>query len=561
MAVIAIALTISLLVWRLHASPTCANAGRCTAATFNGVVSLPGVTVSVEKVDNIPQNGKYGDPNDKGFPQTIDRLPELCAVTIKVTNTSDLPEKPQSDYRFGMFLPPSQKWNSRFLAIGSGSFAGGINWPGMSEGSHYGFATISTDNGHNSNGSDMTWVTPARLYDWGYRAMHGSVQVGKLLVNHYYNDSFTYAYYTGCSTGGRQGLREIQYDADSFDGALIGSAAWDTVRLMPWVSKIAFDELNGDSRDILGIQQFGILAAEVLSQCDSQDGHTDNIISQPDSCVFDIGRIVCSDPTRCLTEGQARAAMRIWSDYNVSGHLVTHGFDFSSEDQWVVYFGDTDTLTGFDFSAERYMIYNNTDWPWQNFSDQVVTDMERVNPGQATADHFDISPYRDRPNKKGGKILMYHGLADGLISPRTSLQYYNETIAAMNTDLDSIRSWFRFFEVPGMQHCWFSNRYNAPWDFGAAGQAMQLRLLPNLGVGLPAVGDGWSVPGHLGDPNYDALAALVQWVENDKPVDQIIATAFSADFSVNRTRPLCPYPERATYRSGNINDASSWHCA
>lgn len=558
MAVIAIALTIGLLVWRLHASPA---AGRCTASTFDGVVSLPGVTVSVEKVDRIPRNGKYGDPNDKGFPQTIDLLPELCAVTIKVTNTSDLPDKPQSDYRFGLFLPTPQKWNSRFLAIGSGSFAGGIHWPGMSEGAHYGFATLSTDNGHNSIPSDMTWVTEASLYDWGYRAIHGSVQVGKLLVNHYYDQHYTYSYYTGCSTGGRQGLKEIQYSPDTFDGALIGAAAWDQSHLMPWVSKIAFDALSGDPDDILGIQQFGILAAEVLNQCDPQDGHTDNIISEPQSCVFNISRIVCDNPTRCITAGQAKAAMRIWGDYNISGKLVTHGFNLGSEDQWVVYFGDMSTLTGFDFSFERYMLYNDTNWPWQDFSDKVVADTERVNPGQATADQFDISPYRDRPNGKSGKILMYHGLADGFISPRSSLQYYQQTMAAMDTDIDSIRDWFRFFEVPGMQHCWFSNRYNAPWDFAAPGQAMQLRLLPTLGVGLPAVGDGWSVPGHLGDAEYDALAALMRWVEEDQPVEKIIATSFNLDFTVNRTRPLCPYPEKAKYNRGDINHAASWSCA
>lgn len=564
MAVLAISLQIALFVGCILAGPTAKRtrqAVQCTTRAFTGVVSLPGVTVSIEKADHVPRNGTYGDPNDKGFPQTIDLLPELCAVTVKVTNTSDLPGKPQSDYRFGLFLPTPQNWNSRILTVGSGSFAGGINWPDMGQGPHYGFASISTDNGHNSNGSDMSWATPARLYDWGYRAMHGSVQVGKLLTSYYYGADLAYSYYAGCSTGGRQGLREIQYSPDSFDGALIGSAAWDTKHLMPWISKVAFDELNGNPGDILGLQQFSVLAAEVLSQCDPQDGLTDNIISQPESCIFNISRIVCSDPTRCLTAGQAQAAMRIWGDYTVSGKLVSHGFGLSSEDQWAVYFGDTNTLKGFDFSYERNFIYNNTNWAWQNYNDQVVADSERVNPGLATADHFDISGYRDRSGKKSGKILMYHGLADGLISPRTSLQYYNQTIAAMGTNLGDIRSWFRFFQVPGMQHCFFSNRYNAPWDFGGSSQATQLRLLPTLGVGLPAFGDGWSVPGHLGDPAYDALAALVQWVENDKPVDQIIATAFNADGSVYRTRPICPYPLRAKYGSGNVNRASSWSCA
>ncbi|KAK3393419.1 Tannase/feruloyl esterase [Podospora didyma] len=531
---------------------------RCVLGSFNNVVTLPGVTVTIEKAVAVPNRGSYVEPGNLGFPQTIDVLPELCAVTVRVTNTSDVPTKPQSSYRFGIFLPT--RWNSRMLTVGSGSFAGGINWPGMGEGPHYGFATISTDNGHNSAGSDLSWATPARLYDWGYRALHGSVVVGKLLIARYYGQGIVTSYYSGCSTGGRQGLREIQYDANSFDGALIGSAAWDTVHLMPWISKMAVYQLNTTSGKLTS-QQMSILAAEVLRQCDPQDGLTDNIVSQPERCNFNINTIICSDPSTCLTAAQAQTAMRIWSDYTVNNRLVSHGFGLSSEDQWAVYFGDDSTLTGFDFSYEKYWIYNTTGYTWQQYRDQVVLDSETINPGQATANKFDISGYRTRPGKKGGKILMYHGLADGLISPLTSLQYYNATAAAVGTSVADLRPWFRYFPVPGMQHCWFSNRYNAPWDFAGSGQATQLRLLPTLGVGLPAVGEGWSVPGHLNDSNYDALAALVQWVENDKPVEKIIATAFNADFSVNRTRPLCAWPERAVYTgAGDVNAAASWRC-
>ncbi|KAK3329866.1 Tannase/feruloyl esterase [Apodospora peruviana] len=546
--------------------PTTKQALQCVIGSFTGVVTLPGVVVTIEKVVSVPERGSYRETGNLGFPQTIDLLPALCAVTVRVTNTSDVPSKPQSSYRFGIFLPTEARYNSRMLTVGSASCeSDGINWPNMGEGPHYGFATISTDNGHNSNGSDLSWATPARLYDWGYRALHGSVVVSKLLIEHYYAKPIARSYYSGCSTGGRQGLREIQYDASAFDGALIGAPAWDTVHLMPWISRIAVNQLNGTAttNGKLTPTQMSILAAEVLSQCDRQDGQTDNIISQPGQCNFNISTIVCSNPSTCLTPAQAQTAMGIWADYTVQNRLISNGFDLSSEDQWSVYFGDDTTLTGFDFDYERYFMYNRTSYTWRDYSDPVtVPDSERINPGQATANKFDISAYRTRgQNKKSGKILMYHGLADGLISPRSSLLYYNSTMAAMGTTLGDMRSWFRFFEVPGMQHCQFSNRYNAPWDFAGAGQASALRLLPTLGVGLPAVGDGWSVPGHLNDSNYDALAALVQWVENDKPVDKVIATAFNSDFSVYRTRPICPYPQRATYVSGDINSASSWRCA
>ncbi|KAK3382762.1 Tannase/feruloyl esterase [Lasiosphaeria ovina] len=538
---------------------------QCVTASFANAVNLPGVTVTVERVVSVPNRGSYAEPGNLGFPQTIDVLPALCAVTVRITNTSDVPTKPASSYRVGLFLPAANNYNGRMLTVGSASFAGGINWPGMGEGPHYGFATVSTDNGHNSAGSDLSWATPARLYDWGYRALHGAVVVGKLLTAHYYSDTkVAYSYYSGCSTGGRQGLREMEYDARSFDGALVGAPAWDTSHLMPWISKVATWQLGSSGAGKLKAAQLSILAAEVLRQCDAQDGMADNIVSAPAGCAFNLSTITCGDASRCVTPAQAATAQRIWGDYVVGGRSVYEGFGLSSEDQWAVYFGDDSTLTGFDFDYERYWVYNRSSYAWTDYTDGAVADSERVNAGQATADGFaNLAGFAAGAGVAGrpGKIVMYHGLADGLISPRTTQRFYNRTIAATGRSADAARSWFRFFEVPGMQHCWFSNRYNAPWDFAGSGQATQLRLLPTLGVGLPAVGEGWSVPGHLNDSRYDALAALVQWVEAGRAVDQIIATAFNADFSVNRTRPLCPFPQRAVYGSGNVNSAASWRCA
>ncbi|KAK0751777.1 tannase and feruloyl esterase-domain-containing protein [Schizothecium vesticola] len=532
---------------------------QCTASSFVGVVKLPGVSVTIERAVAIPQGGTYRELGNLGFPLAIDVLPALCAVTVRVTNTTDVPIKPASSYRFGMFLPVAAQWNSRILTIGSASFAGGINWADMGQGPHYGFATISTDNGHNSAGGDLTWQTPARLYDWGYRAVHGSVVVAKVLVSRYYAGPIAYSYFSGCSTGGRQGLREIQHDATAFDGALIGAPAWDTTHLMPWIARIAAAQLN-TTTGRLRPAQMRLLAAEVLRQCDAQDGMVDSIVSDPDRCVFNISTIVCANPLSCLTPEQAQTASLIYSDWTDKNRsTVYHGFTPSSEDQWPIYFGEDATLAGFDFDYPRHWIYNTTLYNWQDFDGpSLVADSERVNPGQATASDFRaLGRFRDR----GGKILLYHGLADGVISPRTSLDFYNRTMAATRSSLPEMQAWFRYLEVPGMQHCFFSNRFNAPWDFGAAGQASALRLLPSLGVGLPAVGDGWGVPGHLGDAKYDALLALQGWVEGGKPVERVVATAFDASFREFRTRPLCAWPAKARFQGGDVNSAESWGCA
>ena len=90
---------------------------------------------------------------------------------------------------------------------------------------HYGFATVSTDTGHNSSSDDNRWAldAPESINDWGFRAMHGSVSLAKSIAAAYYSCDIKFSYYASCSTGGRQGLKEIQLHPDSFDGIVVGA--------------------------------------------------------------------------------------------------------------------------------------------------------------------------------------------------------------------------------------------------------------------------------------------------------------------------------------------------
>ncbi|PMD29560.1 tannase-domain-containing protein [Hyaloscypha variabilis F] len=396
---------------------------QCATGTFSNVVVGTGVSIVIETATPVPANGSFAESAlaDKGFPGAFG-LPKLCAVIVNVTNTSAVP---QSNYRLGLFLPDT--WNSKVLTVGGSSFAGGINWPALSEGAHYQMATISTDNGHNSIISDLSWANPSTLLDWGYRALHGSVEVGKLMTAAYYGQSSTRSYYSGCSTGGRQGLKEIQISPDSFHGALIGAPAWDTKYLMPWITKIGVDVLNGTGT--FGQNEMDFLAVEILAQCDGIDGHNDSIVSWPEQCTPDFNAFLCpgaapsSKTVTCLTAGQIAIAKQIYSDYTTSnGTFVHNGFELSSENQWGTYVDDT-TPSTFDVAYEQYFLYNDPTWSWQQFSDKVSYDSINQDPGQATADQYNISEFEAR----GGKILMYHGLADGLVPTKSSELYYSNT--------------------------------------------------------------------------------------------------------------------------------------
>lgn len=79
---------------------------------------------SLENIAAVPEDGSYGEGKANiAYPIDPTNLPELCAVTINVASS------PSSSYRFGLFLPT--EWSGRFLAVGNGGFAGGINWLDM----------------------------------------------------------------------------------------------------------------------------------------------------------------------------------------------------------------------------------------------------------------------------------------------------------------------------------------------------------------------------------------------------------------------------------------------
>lgn len=90
----------------------------CNAAFFKNVLPK---NASLEKVQAVPAGGTFGEGTTNiPYPYQPTNLPPLCAVIVHVTSSAS------SSYRFGLLLPDA--WNDRFLAVGNGGFAGGINW-------------------------------------------------------------------------------------------------------------------------------------------------------------------------------------------------------------------------------------------------------------------------------------------------------------------------------------------------------------------------------------------------------------------------------------------------
>lgn len=301
----------------------------CSVTAFSDV--LP-VNAAVLSAVSVPAGSTYGEgAADIAYPRNPTNLPEACAVVVNVTTSSE------SSYRFGIFLPT--EWNSRFLQVGNGGFSGGINWLDMGAGIRYGFAVASTDTGHNSTSGDVTWAlnNPGRKADFGYRAIHGSTTLGKALTESFYRKQIEYSYYSGASTGGRQGLREAQYCPESFDGLLIGAPAWWTSHMQPWTTKIATYNLPKSDPKAIPPQMFNTIAAEVIKQCDAVDGVTDGIVSAPDLCKLDLSTLDCgnahANASACLSSLQLETVRNVYADYYAEGKFAFPGLEVGSEAQ------------------------------------------------------------------------------------------------------------------------------------------------------------------------------------------------------------------------------------
>ncbi|HBY94421.1 MAG TPA: hypothetical protein DEP84_10745 [Chloroflexi bacterium] len=167
--------------------------------------------------------GSYDPP---GPTLLISGLPAFCRVHLVVA--------PQINIEVWM---PIETWNGRFQGVGGGGFAGSISYSALGSAVRSRYATASTDTGHTGSAVDGSWALDANgnlneqlVIDFAYRAIHEMTVKSKAVIEAFYGAVPTYSYFTGCSTGGRQGLMEAQRFPDDYDGIVSGAPAinWST---------------------------------------------------------------------------------------------------------------------------------------------------------------------------------------------------------------------------------------------------------------------------------------------------------------------------------------------
>jgi feruloyl esterase len=415
---------------------------------------------------------------------------------------------------FEVWLPASN-WNGKFQMVGGGGFAGVISYGAMATALNRGYATASTDTGHSTPGGAWALGRPELIVDFAYRAIHETALKSKAIVETFYGKVPARSYFVGCSTGGRQGLLEAQRFPNDFDGIVAGAPANFWTHLMVgslWAATAAPREGT-----TLSAREFALLNKEAITACDANDGVTDGLITNPLACTFDPQVAQCKETSgdACLTPAQVRAAKRIYSPAvnPRTQEVLFPGMPPGGEATWAALAGEKPFSIPADFF--RYFVYDNAEWDWRHVDfDKDVAALDAKYAAIFNAVDPDLSAFKAR----GGKLIMYHGWNDQLIQPGNSIDYYTSVVRKMGAaETDDFA---RLFMAPGMLHC----------------------------------------GGGVGPNTFDAVTALERWVEHGEKPSELIASHMTNGV-VDRTRPLCPYPQVAVYKgSGSIDEAASFSC-
>ena len=544
---------------------------------------------------------KAGDPlalsGTASAPAPTTAPADLCLVKLNVgPGHAGTAGAPSTSPGIGMeiWLPTAANWNTRIQNLGGGGWQGGNHGsptllstqaPAAAATAATGYAVGTTDTGHSvQNGSfamrEDGSINSALWADFAERSLHELALKTKALVQAYYTKAQQYAYWNGCSTGGRQGYKIAQTHPEDYDGYLNGAPAFNWTRFIT-------SELNPQvaMQQELGAPIAGAkltaLSAAAVSACDTVGGVSGvggahlGFIADPGQCRYDPTRdaaALCSGvqgnggvvgtngTASCVSLLEAQVVNKIWYGQTQDGSAPDpavdngNGATLASNQLWWGLTRGTNlgALAGSNpFPIATDMVALELQDPsyatpsflnatgnganqWKQLSYSGLANAYArgiaLQPafGNINSDDPDLRPARD----KGVKIISYHGLADQLITPAGSLNYYTRVADVVGGAAET-NKFNRLYFVPAMGHCAGIGTVS-----GSAGPAADAKRVP-----LPT--------------SNQFFDALVAWVENKSAPESLVLK--SADASVSM--PVCPHPQKAAYKgSGAITEAASYSC-
>ena len=441
-----------------------------------------------------------------GAPAGPPPLPAHCRVKLVLKPTAD------SKINAELWLP-TESWNGRFMAVGNGGFGGSIQGFGeMQTALRLGYATAGGDTGHDEAsegpGGMFALGHPEKIVDFAYRAVHEMTATSKKVIDRYYGTGAQFSYFKGCSTGGRQAVMAAQRYPEDFDGIIAGALANRHIQMhTAGVSRSI--ELARHPEAAIPQAKAQMVSKAVMDACDSMK---EGFLNNPRACSFDFSKLACkgAESDSCLTAPQLETVEAFYGGTkNSKGELIFSGQALGNPVPALrgVQAGDA---PGGGFDTVRIWGFQNADYDWKTFD--LDRDMPIINSKVGFVDAVD--PDLSKFKARGGKLLLYAGWGDTTITPENTVLYYESVLNKMGRNQGDF---VRLFLVPGMAHC--------------------------------RGGDG---------PNtFDTIGTMEAWREKSVTPTQMMG--FNPQSSLSR--PLCPYPQVATYKgAGNRKDASNWSC-
>ncbi|KAK1706961.1 Tannase/feruloyl esterase [Colletotrichum acutatum] len=438
-----------------------------TSISFPGIEGLIHHSTTANPFANFTQNSGWKPEAALVPPEGV----TACNVTVSYA-------RPNSDSVVTVYiwLPLHDTYNSRFLGIGGGGWlAGEIGDDVMAGYTALGYAVATTDGGyqHNPYLTADSWLfndgkpNLEALENFAYRGLHEMTLIGKHVAAEYYGKKPEFSYWSGCSTGGRQGLAMAQRFPGAYDGILVGCPAVSFPALlmgMFW-PQVVMNEVDvyPSACEMEAIQDAAVEA------CDEVDGVKDGVIARDELCAFEprsvLGReFECEGVKGRVSEGAVVIAEALLGGpVDEEGASLFPGSTAGTAATGLMALGNTvcegGMCRGRPFTiatdwirllAKKDAGYDPSSMTRQEFARLFRETVEEFG-GMIGSDNPDLNEFREA----GGKMIAWHSINDEAITINAMRRYYGKVLEVDGRREERVETegYFRFFEVPGTTHC------------------------------------------------------------------------------------------------------------
>jgi feruloyl esterase len=512
-------------------------------------------------------------------------------VTVKAAEVTDTPKgkyckvtgtiEPSIGFEADL---PMEHWTQRYTQGGCGGYCGsirlGIGVSGSCVPALNGDLAVATDDlGHqgdrnapNPQPEGSFAADPQKRIDFAYRANHETALVSKALIKAFYGQPQKFAYFVGCSDGGREALQEAERFPEDFDGISAGApVAIITVHNSFFHAWEISEDKRADGSNILLRGRLNILHDAVMAHCAAVSGVDNGVLQEPRACKFDPAWVQCpadaADTSRCLTAEEVGVAQKIYEGpYDAAGHhFEIGGYPLGSELQWGMPANATGAAEGpgggMVGGSLKYMLLPTVSdetaealtakFAYTEDWFQKVGEMAHL----YNAANTDLRPFE----KHGGKLIVWHGGSDTSVPPAISIAFYQgvqKELGEKTTD-----SFMRLFILPGVGHC---GNGDGPAQLDVLTPLMawaELKQAPKMLLAGKTVNENFgpppAAPGPQSPVGPGATGAQKQM--QDRPQQQPGNPYSSPAKPAFYTRPIYPFPYLAQYTGkGDPKDAANY---